>query len=386
MITEKALDNLIKPLVREHEKLEYAILQKIAFRIRQISEMSYSEALATARKLYNGEDIKLFQREINNLKVIQSKQIKNLVVAVASVLYKEAESLYKFRRVSYPELRKNEPLWELIAFLTDEIDDEYEDFYKDNIFVLRKNPASQTLAKMSVADTYRSVINEAVQLRQYKVDFYKGISRTIEQLVDSGLRKVSAADKSRTYKIAPAVSTFLLEKSKDANIRIQKIMAEQFNANGVELSAHIDSAPDHEPVQGRQFSNEEFDKLQANQPFVDLSGNSYSAIRRPIGAWNCRHWTKAIIIGISKPQYTNEQLAELIKRNAKGITMPNGKHYTGYECTQVQRKYERNISEYSTKYKIARSCGNVELSQKYFAKYTATLNAYKAFNKIFNGR
>ena len=37
---------------------------------------------------------------------------------------------------------------------------------------------------------------------------------------------------------------------------------QKFGADGVELSAHAICAPDHLAVQGRQFSNEEFDKMQ----------------------------------------------------------------------------------------------------------------------------
>ena len=40
----------------------------------------------------------------------------------------------------------------------------------------------------------------------------------------------------------------------------------------MEISAHPHSAPDHEPVQGRMFTLEEFNKMQAGEDFVDVSG------------------------------------------------------------------------------------------------------------------
>ena len=43
---------------------------------------------------------------------------------------------------------------------------------------------------------------------------------------------------------------------------------QRFGSDGVEISAHAISAPDHLPVQGRQFSNEEFCKMQNGMPIL----------------------------------------------------------------------------------------------------------------------
>ena len=40
----------------------------------------------------------------------------------------------------------------------------------------------------------------------------------------------------------------------------QKIIAEEIDADGVEISVHINPAPDHSMVQGRQFTTNQYDK------------------------------------------------------------------------------------------------------------------------------
>ena len=66
-----------------------------------------------------------------------------------------------------------------------------------------------------------------------------------------------------------------------------------------------------------------------------------SLVRR-IGTLNCGHSAFPIILGVSEPTYTDEQLEEFKRQNAEGVTY-QGKHYTTYEATQKQRQIERAI-------------------------------------------
>ena len=113
------------------------------------------------------------------------------------------------------------------------------------------------------------------------------------------------------------------------------------------------TAPDHEEAQGKQFSNEEYDKLQTDGIAtsydgveIDLhqslaSGDSAESFR-PIGEYNCKHYTFAIVLGVSKPNYSNEELMKIREDNQKGFEL-DGKHYTTYEGTQLQRQIELEI-------------------------------------------
>lgn len=115
--------------------------------------------------------------------------------------------------------------------------------------------------------------------------------------------------------------------------RMAKDMAEQngqmLGADGVEISAHAGSAPDHEPYQGRQYTRADFEAID-------------NMLDRPFEIWNCRHIVYPVILGLSQPVYTEAELNAMAAENAKGITY-EGKHYTLYEATQMQRQIERSI-------------------------------------------
>ena len=66
-----------------------------------------------------------------------------------------------------------------------------------------------------------------------------------------------------------------------------------------------------------------------------------------------------IILGVNDPQYTPEELEKFRADNEKGVTI-DGKHYTGYEATQMQRKLERAIRKQKTRILIDETAGDKE--------------------------
>lgn len=105
---------------------------------------------------------------------------------------------------------------------------------------------------------------------------------------------------------------------------------DDLGCDGWEISAHANSAPDHEPIQGKQYSDEKYARL------------NNSLVRR-IGTLNCGHNAFPIILGVNMPQYTPAELEKFREDNAKGLVYKGKVFQTVYEATQYQRKIERSI-------------------------------------------
>ena len=148
---------------------------------------------------------------------------------------------------------------------------------------------------------------------------------------------------------------------------------ERFGSDGVELSAHAISAPDHLPVQGRQFSNEEFYKMQTAKSFEDVKGNKYTAFARPIGQWNCRHVHFPIVIGISEPVHSEEQLKEFAENSE-----------SKYKLTQQQRAMETKLRSLKTQ-RLALSASGDEIGAKQVQKLiNKQQTIYRRFSEKHN--
>ena len=150
--------------------------------------------------------------------------------------------------------------------------------------------------------------------------------------------------------------------------RISKQNHDDFGCDGWEISAHAASAPDHEPIQGRQYSDAEYEKL------------NNSLVRR-IGTLNCGHSAFPIILGVDSPQYTPEELEEMRRDNENGVDY-EGRHYTMYEATQRQRQLERAIRKQKRRILVAeQNPGDKERLQQTQIKYQVLDQEYKRFSK-----
>lgn len=137
--------------------------------------------------------------------------------------------------------------------------------------------------------------------------------------------------------------------------------------DGWELSAHAGSAPDHEPYQGKQYTDEEYTRL------------NNSLVRR-IGTLNCGHAAFPIILGVNSPQYTPEELEKFREDNEVGVEF-DGKHYTLDEATQRQRAFERNVRYRKREILIDETLGDKGKLQADQIKLVRLREEYKRFSK-----
>lgn len=142
---------------------------------------------------------------------------------------------------------------------------------------------------------------------------------------------------------------------------------DEMGANGWEISAHAASAPDHEPVQGKQYSDTDYQALN-------------NRLKRRIGTLNCGHAAFPIILGVSSPQYTTEELRHFRTANARGITY-DGKHYTAYEATQTQRRIERAIRRQKNRILVDETTADTEKLIADQIKLRRLNDEYRRFSK-----
>ena len=192
---------------------------------------------------------------------------------------------------------------------------------------------------------------------------------TLRKVGESGLCTMEY-ESGYTRRLDSAVRMNLLEGIRQINQGIQDKIGEELGADGVEISAHIYCAPDHEDVQGRQMTNAEYAKWDAEHAYP----------KRQIGKLNCHHFVFRVLLGIQEPIHTPEELDRMKEENAKGIYF-EGKHYTGYQATQIQRSLEAQIRKYKDIHTLARSAGDDVLKRKAQTQITALTHKYKEFSE-----
>ena len=385
MLSDDALEKLMQPIIDRQDEINNYVVTKIAKRIKEIGQVKSSDVYQLMQLRNTGADVKLINAELAKLTNLQVNDIKKIIKVAAIASYLDAKPFYDYRHKSFIPFTENKYLQREVEAIARQTAGTYKNISKAQAFMIRdlKNP--KVLKPTKIAETYQSVVDEAIQASQTGViDYNTAMRRTINQLAESGLRRVTynpESGKTFTQRMDTAVRRNIMDGIRAVNQQVWLITGEEFKADGVEISAHPYPAPDHAEMQGHQYTNAQFDRMQSAKDFKDVQGRKYKGFERAVGTLNCYHFARSIIIGVMKQTYTDEQLKEMLKKNQEGYTLPNGKHLTMYECTQYQRRLETKIRYAKDGQIAARNSGDIELAQAYQAKINKYTNQYSEFSK-----
>lgn len=229
--------------------------------------------------------------------------------------------------------------------------------------------AAQTLMTLdnlsnttAIAQPYRAAVDTAVLAVSSGLTSYTAATRgTIKQIGYSGMQVHYASGYHR--RLDTAVRQNIIDATRQITQHCADQVGESLGYDAIELSAHMHSAPDHEPVQGRVFLRAEFDKMQSGLSFTDVDGNGYTGFKRPIGEWNCMHFASPFSTIYSKRQYSNAQLTDWVQKNNDGCEI-DGKHVTTYQAQQMMRKVETEVRRWKDTAVVAQIAGDDALRRE----------------------
>lgn len=200
-----------------------------------------------------------------------------------------------------------------------------------------------------IQDAYAKALDFAFrQTATGALDLNTAIRRAVGPLAKRGLRTIEQKN-GRSVGIEYACRRYLMDQMGALDNAIQQQNHDRMGCDGWEISAHAACAPDHEPIQGRQYTDAEFEQLNAS-------------LQRPIGRLNCRHVADPVLIGVDKPVYSEAELAKMAADNEKGVTY-NGKHYTLYGAGQEQATLENAIRRMRRQVLVDEESGSADLQK-----------------------
>lgn len=195
------------------------------------------------------------------------------------------------------------------------------------------------------------------------LDLNTAIRRAVGPLARRGLRTIEQKN-GRSVGIEYACRRYLMDQMGALDNAIQQQNHDRLGCDGWEISAHAACAPDHEPIQGRQYTDDEFEALNAS-------------LQRPIGRLNCRHVADPVILGVDEPVYSEAELAKMAADNTQGVTY-NGKHYTLYQAGQEQATIENAIRKLRRQILVDEESGSDDL-QKHQIRLRVLQSEYSRF-------
>ncbi len=319
-MTDKQIDALIEIFQQRIQKVVDEYLTRMGQQIREIGEIipSAQTRLVQLKKL--GANIEYIQREIAYAADASIEDVARIFEAIA-------EDNARFAEAYFGPGVSTETLMQSVRAQFDVTAGEMANISRTTV----------------ESEAYRDVVDRGIQAAQAGVEGYKSaMRRALREASVDGLRVKYAS--GRTMRLDSAVRMNVLDGIRALNQANMDAIGNVFGADGVELSAHPMCADDHLPYQGRQFTNAEFAELQDTLP-------------RPIGMWNCRHIAYPILLGVSRPAYSAQQLEEFKSNSTQKIEI-DGVKKSRYGWTQVQRSVETAVRYQQDTITLARAAGD----------------------------
>lgn len=385
-MNEKTIELLVERLVSRINKANEFFLIKIGESVKKIRELTPTQAQQLVQILKYGNNYQEIINEISRLTNLNIQDIDAIFNEMAKKDYLFAEKFYKYRGVEYIPYNENKALLRQVSALASITKQEMYNYARTTNLGYSIRDLQGNVKFVGLRETYNRVLDEAVLNVGTGVDtFDNAMSKIMKDIGGNGLKTVDYAS-GRSIRLDSVARMHLKGALRNLHNEVQKQVGEEFGADMIEISVHEHPAEDH-LVQGHRFLIEEFNKLQNGQQAKDLDGEVYTLDHnadgsfRPISEMNCYHYTFYGIAGVSKPNYSKQELDEIIKNNEKGAII-DGEHYTNYKISQMMRKLELQVRKQKDLQIIGKASNNKQIIDEAQTKITQLTQKYREISKI----
>lgn len=402
MLSDEVIEKVTERLVNRMEQANEYILQEIGKSIKKIGTLTPSQAQQLVQIMRYGGDFDKIIAKIAQITKLNKKDIYKIFQEVAKMEQGYAKQFYKYRGKKFIKYDDNIQLQNMVNSIAKLTADKYVNLSKTYAFATTGKDGNIVYTELS--KKYQDILDEAVlSAGQGKESFDSAMRRSLKELAQSGIRTVDY-ESGKSMRADSALRMNLKEGLRTLHNEMQAQFGKEFDSDGIEITVHANPAPDHASAQGRQFSTSKYDKdgneiekgewekLQETGKATDYKGKEIdmhlhrkngkiATTFRPISKLNCYHFTYAIVLGISTPEYTDKELQDILKNNNKGFDF-EGKHYkTMYAGTQLQRKLEVEIRKQKDQQILARASGDMDLVRESQDKIRQLTDKYNKLSK-----
>lgn len=386
MLSEDVMEKLSERLTNRINETNEYILKRIGECVKKIGALPFSKAQQLAQILKYGGDYNKIVKKLAELTGLNVNEIKKIFTEAAKANQAFVKPFYEYRNVGFTPYDENEALKRQVEAIAKITQNQYLNIAKTSGLGYLIKDKDRNIVFRSLDYVYKEVIDRAVlSVAQGKTTFDTEMYGILKDIGKSGLRYIEY-ETGNIRRLDSAVRMNLLDGLRSMVIETGQEFGKEFGADGVEISVHEYPAPDHAQVQGKQFKNQEFQKFQNDEVAKSYDGVKFSPEfnghdRRSIGQYNCYHYTFPVVLGVSEPLYSKDELRKILERNAKGFNI-DGKHYkTKYEGTQMQRQLETRIREQKDLQILAKESGNTRLLYESQKKINELKDKYIEFSK-----
>nr|DAG18981.1 MAG TPA: minor capsid protein [Caudoviricetes sp.] len=375
------LDSLPEELAELYRGLEDTLLTEICSRLKLRDELNEVTVQDIRALRSHGIDLKDIEKAIRKTTGISETKLNKLFDDVVERNQKYYAELIDLAHITQPETLVNAATVDTIRRQTL---DTFRNLTASMGFLV---DAGRTM--LPPAKAYQWALDNAtMQIQSGAISYNQAIKSTVRQLAQSGLKVVDYESGHRDQ-IDVAARRAVMTAVNQLNRKYSEQSMDFLQTDLVQVEAHAGARDidgpngweNHKKWQGKLYRWAEFAKKYPN-----ASKGGYPDFERTCGIGdvtgilgaNCRHSWSAFVEGVMERTYTDKQLEHI--DDDLGCEF-DGKKYTAYEATQMQRRVERQIIK--QKRLVTAHKASEQKDEYYAAKAKLVrLNAkYKAFSE-----
>ncbi len=354
-------------------QLERDAQGRILERIRLIGEVDPSDAIRLAELARVGRDVEAIERAVAAAVGKSQDEVRRLLNAAAEAEWDGNKGLFDALGIDWVPFADNPLAQELVASTAGAISANIADMaglsksISGTIGFINTQGAFQPMAKY-----YQDAIDYAiVQVRTGQTDFYSALCSAINKLADNGMcfynpgsgRRSVGYESGYNRRLDSSVRNAFSGGQQRMSRQLAEMQGAQFGADGMEISWHAGARPSHMDFAGKQYNMKAYHEV-----CVPL-----------LNDFNCYHRAFPIVLGISTPAYTDEELKALEAADDRAYVF-EGKSYNAYEARQRQRQYETAIRREKDRAVCLAAAGDKKGATLAKAKASAINQKYQRFS------
>ena len=375
------LDAMPEELTELLRALEITLLEEICSRLKasdQLNEVTVQD-IRVLRS--HGIDLKEIEKAIRKTSGISETKLNELLDDVVERNQKYYTELIDLAHITQPEtLVSVEDTWAIY----EQTKQTMRNITRSMGFLV---DAGRTM--LSPAKAYQWALDNAtMQIQSGAISYNQAIKSAVRQLAQSGLKVVDYESGHRDQ-IDVAARRAVMTAVNQLNRKYSEQSMDFLQTDLVQVEAHagardIDGPKgweNHKKWQGKLYRWAEFTKK-----YPDASKGEYPDFESTCGIGdvtgilgaNCRHSWSAFVEGVMERTYTDKQLEHI--DDGLGCTF-EGKTYTAYEATQMQRRVERTIRNLKREKAAYKAAGLTEKERAVNIRLRRVNAKYKAFSE-----
>lgn len=365
------LDALPEELAELFRALELVLLDEICSQLNAADELNEVTVQAIRALRSRGIDLKEIEKAILETSGIRKTKLDKLLDDVVERNQKYYTELIDLAHITQPETLVDAAE---VAAIRAQTLDTFRNLTASMGFLV---DAGRTM--LPPAKAYQWALDNAtMQIQSGAINYNQAIKTAVKQLADSGLKVVDYESGHRDQ-IDVAARRAVMTGVSQICAKYTEQSAEYLETPYFEVSAHSGARDkpgpspwsSHKEWQGRVYSVQSGDIYPSIYEVCGLG-----AVDGLEGA-NCRHRRFPWVEGVSERTYTDEQLEHI--DDGLGCTY-DGKTYTAYEATQMQRRVEREIRKLKREKAAYKAAGLHEDETAVSIRLRRLNSKYKAFS------